>query len=481
MASWYGKLCDFATSDVRLIHEASLEILEKLGVYLDHELVLEKCKAFGGAVDFDRKIVKFPGELVEQKLLTFKNACDRGLPPETMRFAAGGEADYILDLETGEQRRATIEDLAAAVKIADKLPYIDEVDTLVYLPDIPSPVSDLFTWKTVWTHTCKTGGGALGMNGNAIQNYSDRGLEYLMRLTAIKAGGMDKVREKPLFGGAVCFSSPLRLSNDVLRQMVKLIELGQYVGICSNVFGGAQAPATFAGIAAVENAERLGGLLAALSLDEDAHVYFSNNPQYLDMSAGSVSQGSTELARAALVGRAVFKHYGFNHMFGTHPSAAVGSHRPDAQAGMEKMMTMLLAGLAGHKGVCALGMLNECYSHVQLVIDNEIAGMVRTLMKGVEINEEEIDLDLILKAGVGGNYLEHPERILEQVKRSYHRPSVLNRDRWHVWTRDGSRSITDRAREKARELLAQEHTRYLTDNQLAEMDALIEEAERELL
>ena len=481
MPSWYGRLCEFENRKIRRIHEASLKILEEVGVLLDHDVVLDRVKHFGAAVDFDKKVARFSPDLVEAKLHGFKNACDRGLPGETLRFTGGGGAQRIIDWETDQRRTPTVEDLADAVKIADKLPHIDEVDFFLLLPGIPDQIMDLHIWKTVWTWTAKTGGGGLARNGNAIMNYSDQGLDYLMRLAAIKLGGMDEVRRNPFIGGFVGFASPLRIGHGELRQMLKLIELGQYVGIGSNVVAGVQAPASIAGVVAMENAERLGGLMAALSVDENAHVYFTNHPQYLDMGTGNIANGSTEHALAALLGRAVFNYYGFNRHFVCHPAVLTGSAVCDEQAGLEKMMGMLMAGLAGHRGVCSLGCLSEAYSHVQLVIDNEIAGMVKRLLAGVSVNEEEIALDLMLEAGVGGNYLDHPERIMDQVRRDFHPPGVLGRSQYSMWSRSGSKTVIGRAKEKVRELLAGEHRRYLTDGQIADMDALIEEAEKELV
>ena len=481
MQHWYGKLCEFENRQLKQIHRASLKLLDQIGVLLDDEVVLARVKEFGAIVDVDKKVARFPPDLVEAKLQSFKNACDRGLPGDTLRCAAGGGARRIMDMETNEYRTPTVTDLADSIKIADKLPYIDEVDFLVLLPDIPDEVMDLHIWRTVWTWTDKTGGGGLGRNGNVVMNYSDRGIEYMMRLAAIKVGGMGKVREHPMIGGFVGFSSPLRIGQPEMRQMRKLIELGQYVGIGSNVVAGVQAPASIAGVVAMENAERLGGLMAALSIDEDAHVYFTNHPQYLDMVSGNIGNGSTEHALAALLGRAVFNYYGFHRHFVSHPSILTGAHVCDEQAGLEKTMGMLMAGFAGHRGVCGLGSINEGYSHVRLIMDNEIAGMVKRLLRGVPVDDEQIALNLMLEAGVGGNYLEHPERIMALLERNYHRPDVLNRAQYAVWLRDGSKTVNDRARDRARQLLDEDHRQYLSAAQIAEMDALIREAERELI
>lgn len=111
----------------------------------------------------------------------------------------------------------------------------------------------------------------------------------------------DVPRPKPTIGGFVGFASPLRLGRKELSQLVKLVEMSRYVGIGSNAIAGAQAPAT-----------------------------------------------------AAWIGRAMLGYYGFDSQLASHPAVLTGSHCHDEQTGMEKMMGMMAAALAGHKGVCGL-------------------------------------------------------------------------------------------------------------------------------
>ncbi|MBV5335614.1 trimethylamine methyltransferase family protein [bacterium] len=68
----------------------------------------------------------------------------------------------------------------------------------------------------------------------------------------------------------------------------------------------------------------------------------------------------------------------------------IGAHFPDAQAGAEKMMYALLTALGGANGIGGAGQLKEDFCYEQLMVDDEIAGYVKHLIKGAEITDETI-------------------------------------------------------------------------------------------
>ncbi len=73
---------------------------------------------------------------------------------------------------------------------------------------------------------------------------------------------------------------------------------------------------------------------------------------------------------------------------------------------VEQATHALLTGLSGAGGVWACGALNEAMSLEQLVIDSEIAGMVRRELRGLDVTDETMALERIEAVGIGGNCLE---------------------------------------------------------------------------
>ena len=176
----------------------------------------------------------------------------------------------------------------------------------------------------------------------------------------------------------------------------------------------------------------------------------------------------------AFLGQAVLHYYGFQR-YSNHPCLTTGAHLPGVQSAMEKAVHALMTGLGGATGMSAAGCLFESYSLEQPVIDNEIAGMVKHYLKGVDVTDETIMVDVIEEMGIGGNFLEHPSTA-ENVRDVYWCPKILNRKRFSEWTREGGKSTVERAHERVKEILSQPEKQYLSEEQIAEMEAIIAEA-----
>ena len=126
---------------------------------------------------------------------------------------------------------------------------------------------------------------------------------------------------------------------------------------------------------------------------------------------------------------------------------------PDAQAAYEKALQQVLVGLTGGNLIHnAAGMLDKMItgSLEQMVIDNEIIGMVKRIMRGIEINTDTLATDIIDKVGPGGNYL--GEKHTRKHYQSEHDLSTLS-DRLtrEAWEKKGSKDVVQRAKEMVKQ------------------------------
>jgi len=129
---------------------------------------------------------------------------------------------------------------------------------------------------------------------------------------------------------------------------------------------------------------------------------------------------------------------------------------PDVQAGYEKATGVLLVGLAGANYIHnAAGMLDSTttVAYEQYVIDNEIIGMVMRVLKGIEINEETLALEVIDTVGPGGNFLAEPHTVAH-MRSEFFFPKVSDRSRREKWLAEGGKDGSQRAREIAINILA---------------------------
>ena len=479
MSTLHGKLNPWSPEDLEQIHQASLSILEKTGVMVNSEKVLDILERSDAQVDRDRRVVRFPPEMVNDRMRNAPGSQDRN-PRRAGEFTVSvdGGGAWIWDYANHKPRPVVARDLVDVPRIVEAMPNFGEAGTLVFVEDIPPSMLDMILYRHQWNHTQKQGGGGLGRCPGSVLGLSAKAYDYLYEMLAVKLGGVDKVAAKPQLSFFMGIASPLRWGQDVLEMALHVVNRGQLVGIGGNCICGIQSPITPAANIALDHAERLSGMCIVTSMRADAAFYFCNHTYALDMRSGNVSVGSPEHTLQALLGQRLLEHCGF-HLMANHPIMDVGDHSPDEQNSAEKMMYMLLTALGGSKGIGGAGSLNETFCYEQLIIDNDIAGYVQQLLKGADINEETIALDTIHEYGIGGNFLDS-EPTLKFMRDCYYPPELFYRKRKSEWQREGSKDLFVRAHEKVEKILASDTPTFLSDEQLASMDKIILEASREL-
>ena len=155
---------------------------------------------------------------------------------------------------------------------------------------------------------------------------------------------------------------------------------------------------------------------------------------------------------------------------------------PDMRAGVEKGVSMLMPILCGAVGFGTIGQIENAltYSPLQLVADNEIAGYVRRAIKGFEITDETINLDLIKRVGIGGNYLQEMETA-ESFREFLNLSPFFGVETWgENMSGNEAKRMERQAHEKARELLANDIEPALNDDQIREVDKIVAAAKAEL-
>jgi trimethylamine--corrinoid protein Co-methyltransferase len=154
------------------------------------------------------------------------------------------------------------------------------------------------------------------------------------------------------------------------------------------------------------------------------------------------------------------------------------SKAEDEQAGYEKGITTLMAALAGPDIIHGVGGWLESLftsSFVQAVIADEIAGEVNRYLQGIEVNEDTLAVDLIKKAGPGGNFLAE-RHTRNHILSEHFMPKLTDRSNRGDWEIKGSRPLPDVAREKVKKILS-EHREVVDRDVKAKLDAILNESE----
>ena len=152
----------------------------------------------------------------------------------------------------------------------------------------------------------------------------------------------------------------------------------------------------------------------------------------------------------------------------------------DAQAGHEKTITNLLPALAGASLIYGMGMLElgMTFSYAQLLIDNEIAGMVKRVVQGIEVSDDTLAVELIKKVGSEKDYLAE-KHTRAYMKQEQSKVKLMDRRMRGAWQKRGGKDLAEAAREEARHLLKSHKPDPLPPEVLSKMRSIVEEVEGE--
>ena len=154
---------------------------------------------------------------------------------------------------------------------------------------------------------------------------------------------------------------------------------------------------------------------------------------------------------------------------------------PDAQAGHEKTLTGMCAAMAGANLIYGAGMLDSglIFSYAQLVIDNDIFKMIRKVMQGMHVDDENLAVDIIKSVGPGGDFLMQ-EHTMKYMRTLPSVPKLIERNNRENWLASGGKGLAERAAERAAEILADHKPEPLSNDAKTALSAVVEESEAEM-
>jgi trimethylamine--corrinoid protein Co-methyltransferase len=154
---------------------------------------------------------------------------------------------------------------------------------------------------------------------------------------------------------------------------------------------------------------------------------------------------------------------------------------PDAQAGHEKTLTGMCAAMAGANLIYGAGMLDSglIFSYAQLVIDNDIFKMIRKVMQGMRVDDENLAVDIIKSVGPGGDFLMQ-DHTMKYMRTLPSVPNLIDRGNRENWLASGGKGLAEKAAERAAEILANHTPVPLSDEAKSALRSVVEESDAEM-
>ena len=441
---------------VERVHEASLEILENVGLLVRNEKARQRLKQHGCQVDLETDIVTFPRQVVEHfrtaypAKFTFHGRdpqYDRTIPDDGPLTMTGSSAPNIIDPVTGQERRARSDDMARIAHLFNELAACDIFSVSTLADDAPPGHFSLSRYYPALKNCLKP------VRGN-VPDVVDA--QSILKLGFLVAGSEAAYRERPLITHHYCaVVSPLTLDFDSTELLMFLTEndFPGYATVVPNA--GLTSPLTLLGTLAQSNAEFLAwATLKQMSKAESPLVY-SALPVVADMRSGAYTPGGIENGILVMAFAQMARHYNV-------PSAGyvglTNSKVVDAQAGFEKSLAPMASVLAGVNLINMTGLIDAlmAFDFGMMAIDNEIAEMIKKVTRGLEFSEGNLALDVIAEAGPAGMFID-TSHTLERMKTCAFLPEIADRDSRQTWEENGALDAQSRAMRQVRDILTRDN------------------------
>ncbi len=460
--------------DVEKIHTATLDILEHVGVRFPSGKALDLFAEHGAEVDRQSMIVRLPGTLVEDYLAKAPSAytlagctADYDLPLDGNHSYLGtdGCGVEIVDVLSGEKRRATRQDLMDVGRVADYLDGIAFHWVPLSAQDCPPETRSLHELNSIWSVSRK--------HVQTEEIVTDREMAAAIEMAAVLAGGKEALRQRPLLSIMQCTLSPLCQDGGSVEAALVAARAGLPVGFMTMASCLTTGPVTPAGTLVVGNAEVLSALVLMQMASPGCPVYYAAAQTASDLRTGGYTGGGPV---DYLFGAATNLLADYYHLPLSMGAFATGAKEPGWQSAIDNTMSALMAVSTGADMLLGAGLLHgsRIFAYDMLLMDVEIWEMLRSMFRGIGIDENTLALDAIRDVGPGGNYLEHSHTLRNM--RNLWQPSLMDRRPYQAWLekRDGPR---DWALEKARLILNTHHPEPLEMKTRVELDKIIQKCE----
>ena len=448
---------------IQAIHHTSLDILSGTGIVMKNErarqLLLD-----AGAWESEGRI-KIPPHLVmdaidsaPSRIPLHNRLGELTMPLEAGKvfFGPGSDCIFTIDVETGDRRKATAEDIRRIAHLCDGLDQMDFTMSMGNPSDVPS--LDIYIHEFISMIR-----GSVKPTCYTANNRED--MEDIYRIACAVAGGETALRERPFLILYAESISPLLYPDESVDKLLFCAEKGIPVTYPPSPNTGGGGPITLAGAIALGNAECLVGLLLTQLVRPGTPFLYGMNTAALDMKSAIVAYGAPEWPTGMAAWSDIARSYDLP-IWGA--AGATDSKLVDAQAGIEATVTIMAAFLTRCNLVHDVGYIEygTTSSMEMLVVCDEIIRDVRFVVDGVEVSERTLAREAIHRAQPGGGFLAD-DHTLDNWKWAQWRPALIDRSRYNQWVKRGSKDMTIRANERARQIL-EEH----------EVPPLPEEAEK---
>ncbi|KPL55524.1 methyltransferase [Prosthecomicrobium hirschii] len=442
-----------SADELEAIHQASLTVLEEIGMDFLHVEARAILKAAGADVDPDSERVRFDRGLVESVIgrapssfrLHARNPDrDMMLGDGYVAFGSVASTPNVADRQGGRRpgNRADFQNLVRLCQALDAIHIVAGYPTEP--ADLHASIRHLDALYDMLTLTDKP------IHAYALGR--ERIVDGIEMARIARGIPREQLEREPSVFTIINSSSPLRLDAPMLEGVIQMARANQVTVLTPFTLAGAMAPVTIAGAVAQQNAEALAGLVLAQTVRPGAPFVYGGFTSNVDMKSGAPAFGTPEYMKSALLGGQLARRYGLPY----RSSNACAANTLDAQAAYESVFSLWGAIMGGanllmHGAGWMEGGLHASFE--KMVLDADMLGMVAEFLTPLVVDADSLALDAMREVGPGGHFFgcAHTQA---RYRTAFFAPMISDWRNYETWREAGSPTAYDTAERLYRDKLA---------------------------
>ena len=449
----FAPIAALEPEQVELIHEASMDILEQLGVEVMGQDALNLFKQAGADVD-DSGVVRMDRALVmeciskapAQFTLTPRNPHNAlEIGSNVIHFGLTSGPPNVHDCVNG-RRLGNFADYEHMIRFGQYFNVIDFFGNQAVAPtDLPPNTRHLDTTFANLTLADKVFF-AQGIGAGRVKD--------AVAMNAIANGmSLEELALTPATMTNININSPRKLDDSMAYGAMQMAKMGQAVTVTPFTLMGAMTPTTMAGALAQQNAEALLGIALVQLTKAGAPVVYGGFTSNVDMRSGAPAFGTPENCLANMASGQMARRYNLPY----RTSACNASNAVDGQAVYETQMA-LWGSVMGHGNLIyhAAGWLEGglVASFEKIIMDCEMLQHMAAMLRPLKIDRIEIGIEAMDEVGPGGHFF-GSSHTMERYQNAFYQPFLSDWKNHESWVEAGSKNATMRATEIWQKILAE--------------------------
>ncbi len=468
----YPPMKIISDDEIEAIHEASLTVLQEIGMDFLNEDAKAILKTAGADVETDGDRVRFARALIEQTMKTCPSEFTVHARNPERNIRVGGNWQFYCpvasppnahDMDDG-RRTGNTKDFQNFLRLAQ---YFN-----ILHANGGYPVEPIDRHASTRHLDCIRD--FIRLTDKPFHAYSlgQERIEDGIELTRIARGvSRERLENEPSLFSVINTNSPLKLDFPMLNGILNMSAAGQVIVVTPFTLAGAMAPVTLAGALAQQNAEALAGMVMTQLVRPGAPVIYGGFTSNVDMRSGAPAFGTPEYMKTVIAGGQLARRYDVPY----RTSNVNAANTVDAQAAYESVfslwgLTMGHGNMIKHAAGWMEGGLQASFE--KLVLDVDLLQMVSEFLKPLTVNDAELAIDAMKDVGPGGHFF-GTQHTQDRYKTAFYSPIISDWRNSESWVEAGRPDAMQKANAVWKQALADYEEPAIDAGVAEEVDAYV--------